>query len=129
MHFKDQVTGFAVAWAALHLVGLAMYLDGRTGRNYPAYGIISSIWQIEAWILVVGLITLAIFFISHLCFHESGNTPDQLPQNINPRSSKQVGPIVEPRLEPIPPPTKPPDPTPDDIKKKAISQILGRSNE
>jgi hypothetical protein len=129
MHSKDQVTGFAVAWAALHLIGLAMYLDGRTGRDYPAYGIISSIWQIEAWILVVGLVTLAIFFISHLCLHESGNPPDRSPKNINPLPSEKVGPSVEPYFKTIPPPPKPPDPTPDDLKEKAISQILGRRNE
>ena len=125
MSFKEQITDIAVAWVGLHLVGLAMYLNGLTGPSYAVYTFISTIWWIEFWILVVALLTAAIILIINFCFSSPREThaPKRIPAKLTEPEQ-----LLKPTdtLVKLAPPTKPPEHTPESLKEKAISQILGK---
>ena len=125
MNSKERIWGFVASMVCLHVVGLMMYANGYTDINYPLFTFFKVLWSVE-----LGLFTLFIFIaVASVIFSlpTRGKKIDEpVPQeNKKPAPKKYQSVKQKPTSKPKPP-TKPPPPSPEELKQKAIRQILGK---
>lgn len=122
-----QIKGLFLCWLALHVVGLVMHLDQRTYSESIAYQFIFAIWVVEVIILLtVGIGSAVYTFINR---HEKIKNKPLLPEKLpTPSANEKIESPNEKELKPIPEPPPILEPTPQEIKQKAIAQILKRRN-
>ncbi|MCB0411484.1 MAG: hypothetical protein KDD22_03090 [Bdellovibrionales bacterium] len=118
-------------WIGIHLIGLMMILNGTASPRNFIYSIIHSLWIVEAWGVCAIAFCIAGFAILNLLFRADKKEVSSRKQHSLLEPQKHQDFIAKPQLIPPDPEItkdQPQEPKifPENLKNKAILQILGK---
>jgi hypothetical protein len=140
--FERGLKALAFYWLSLHGIGFMMFTNGQTSRDNWLWGVLSSIFLFEAWVIGIvasGFVIYGLYEIYSFISLEINEPPPRTETELKLRFEPNPKPIYEPIyrfseppavpiVEPLKPKPKPipPPPTPEELKRKALRQITGK---
>lgn len=142
--FARACLALGAFWVGLHLIGLAMWLDGYTAPSNVVWSLVQSIWSFEGFALKLCLFFLAIIILLFLIFDLTGwvfrdsrkfnlgnhpeNSAEPVPatRQIMIPGSKQDESVILEVVAAQPAKPQPPPPTAAELKRRALQQITGK---